>query len=46
MARPRLQPLAAHYARAGYDIATTDHWGLTGIASDGTADSSWVRSIG
>jgi len=27
--------LAAHYARAGYDVlATTDHWGLTDIASD------------
>jgi hypothetical protein len=27
--------LAAHYARAGYDVlATTDHWGLTRIASN------------
>ncbi len=27
--------LAAHYARAGYDVlATTDHWGLTPIESD------------
>jgi hypothetical protein len=27
--------LAAHYARAGYDVlATTDHWNVTAIASD------------